>query len=224
MKIVSVYSKSFARLRDEWFLATLPKDMEPILLECPVDSIPNVGFRSPSYYKAIDFKLLSICDMIRNHPGEVICFSDIDVQFFGSFRLAIMEAIEGCDVVGMRESAEGGMNGGFYAIRCAPHVEALWEEAYAADKSETVLYEQDALNALLAEQGHKVRHVLLPDSFWASHRHRMFDEPEPAEVLVNHATGMADKSEELQRMRDKFGGAAPGLMRRRFPARSARIA
>lgn len=205
MKIFSVYSRSFEAIRDDWFLATLPEDMEPILVECPVDSIPGFDFRSPAHLEAIDFKLLSICNMIRDHPGEVICFTDLDVQFFGSFQSAVLEALEGYDVAGMREWAEGGMNGGFYAIRCAPHVEALWEEALAADKSEAFLHDQAALNALFEEQAHGVRLNLLPDSFWASHRHLMFKEPEPATVLVNHATGWMNKVEELQRMRSKYG-------------------
>jgi hypothetical protein len=204
MKIFAVCSRSFERLRDEWFLATLPADMEPIILECPVDSVPGFEFRSPAHLEALDFKLYAICDVIREHPGEVVCFSDLDVQFFGSFRNLILDAMENHDVAGMREWKDGGLNGGFYAIRCAPHVEALWEEAAAADKSDAYLHDQDALNALLESDAHHVTHTLLPDTFWASHRHLMFEEPEPPSVLVNHATGWMDKEAELRRMRDKF--------------------
>ena len=205
MKIFSFFSKSYMPLRDEWFLATLPDDMEPVLIQHPIDSLPGFDFRSPAHLEALDFKLMSVCDIIRDHPDEVICISDVDVQFFGSFRSMVLETIEGFDVAGMRESVEGGINGGFYAIRCAPHVEALWEEASAADKTEAYLHDQDALNALLEERAHGVSLNLLPDSFWASHRHLMFQEPEPAAVLVNHATGWMDKVEELRRVRQKFG-------------------
>ncbi|MHA3771345.1 putative nucleotide-diphospho-sugar transferase [Verrucomicrobiota bacterium sgz303538] len=205
MKIIAVYSAGFERLRDEWFLATLPSDMQPVLVESPFDSIPgDGGWGRPQWRAALDFKLQLVCDTIRDHPGEVVCFSDVDVQFFGSFKSAILEAISGHDVAAMRESAAGGMNGGFYAIRCAPHVEALWEEAMFADKTEAVLHDQDALNALFDEGAHRVRRTLLPDSFWASHRHLVFKEPEPPGVLVNHVTSAPNKIAEMHRIRAKY--------------------
>lgn len=205
MKIYAVYSAGFERLRDEWFLATLPSDMQPVLVESPFDSVPgDGGWGSPQWKAVLDFKLQLICDAIRDHPGEIICFSDVDMQFFGSFRSAVLDALEGLDVVAMRESAAGGMNGGFYVIRCSPHVEALWEEALFADKSEAILYDQDALNALIDENEHNVRLGLLPDLFWASHRSLKFNEPEPASILVNHPTSAPDKIRELNRIRAKY--------------------
>jgi hypothetical protein len=205
MKIFAVYSAQFQRLRDEWFLATLPSDMEPVLVESPFDSPPGEGgWGTPQWRAALDFKLQLVCDVIRDNPGEVICFSDVDVQFFGSFRAAALEALGSGDIAAMRESAAGGMNGGFYIIRCAPHVEALWEEAVFADKSEAILHDQEALNALLQENGHNVRLALLPDTFWASHRWLRFHEPEPSGILLNHATSAPDKGEELRRIRVKY--------------------
>lgn len=205
MKIVAVHSPQFARLRDEWFLATLPSDMQPVLIESPFDSLPgDGGWGTPQWRAALDFKLQLVCDTIRDHTGEIICFSDVDVQFFGSFRNAILEILADHDIAAMRESQAGGMNGGFYAIRCAPHVEALWEEAMFTDKTEAVLHDQDALNALLDENTHGVRLDLLPDTFWASHRHLIFKEPEPSGVLVNHVTSAPDKISEMRRIRAKY--------------------
>ncbi len=201
MKIFAVHSPRFARLRDEWFLATLPSDMQPILVESPFDSEPgDGGWGTAQWRAALDFKLQLVCDTIRDHPGEVICFSDVDVQFFGSFREVILKTIEDHDVAAMRESVAGGLNGGFYAIRCAPHVEALWEEALHADKTEAILHDQDALNALIEENAHGVRVALLPDTFWASHRHLRLSEPEPSAILVYHVTSAPDKIAEMRRV------------------------
>lgn len=205
MKIFAVCSKGFERLREEWFLATLPPDMQPVVVESPFDSEPGEGgWGTAQWRAALDFKLQLVCDAIRAHPGEVICFSDVDIQFFGSFREAALKALGDHDVAAMRESAAGGMNGGFYLIRCAPHVEALWEEAVFADKTEAILHDQDALNALFEENVHPVRLTLLPDTFWASHRHLRFHEPEPPGVLVNHVTSAPDKIAELRRIRAKY--------------------
>jgi hypothetical protein len=209
MKIFAVSSRSFHRLRDEWFLATLPSDMEPVLVESPADSIPVREFGSPQWRAALDFKLQLVCDTIRDHPGEVVCFSDVDVQFFGSFKDEILRTLADHDVSAMRESGGSNLlNGGFYAIRCAPHVEALWEEALFADKSESEFHDQDALNAFLEEQAHGVRLALLPDTFWASHRHLVLKEAEPHAMLVNHATGWPDKGEALRQVRDRYSRQA----------------
>lgn len=203
MKIFAVCSERFRPFRDEWFLPTLPPDMEPIVVDCPFDSVPCQDFRKPQWLAALDFKMRFVCDTIRDHPGQIICFSDLDMQFFGSFKAALVEGLVEHDVTGMRESQGGGMNVGFYAVRCTPQVEALWEEALYADKSEAELHEQSALNALLEDGCYDVKFSLLPDIFWASHRHEYYREPEPSTIVVSHATAV-DKFKELRRIRAKY--------------------
>lgn len=206
MKIYALWSHQFRTLRDDWFLRTLPSDMEPILRESTADATPGAGFGSPKWCAALDEKVEFICDAVHNNPNELICVSDIDVQFFGSFREEVTQLMQGHDLAGMREWHCGGLNAGFLILRCTPAVAALWQEILLADKSEAELYDQDALNALLADPEFTVPHCTLPNHYWCSHRALTFQEPMPSPLLVHHATGTKNKAGELKRIRELQAG------------------
>ena len=198
----------FQALKDHWFLATLPRDVEPVLIQCPVDSAPGVEFQSMAWREALDFKNRTVLEAIRQNLNDVIVFSDVDVQFFGPITRQIRTTIKGFDLAGMREGADAGMNGGFYAIHCRPHVADFWQKLVdAPGKHDKPLHDQELLNAMLTEGVCGVTHTLLPDAFWGSLRHLSFKEPEPPHILVNHANGSGDKIQELRRIRDKYGMA-----------------
>ena len=171
-----------------------------------MDSLPGADFQSPAWRDALDFKHRTVLETIRTNLNDVIVFSDLDVQFFAPFAQEIFTTIKGFDIAGMREAADGDMNGGFYAIHCQSHVAEFWQRLVdAPGKCDQPLHDQEILNAMLAEGVCGVSHTLLSEALWCSHRHLLFNEPEPPGILVNHATGWGDKVEELRQIRSKYG-------------------
>lgn len=81
MKIYTIHSDSHNKLYQDFFLPTLPKDLELntslIPQECNTANFKEKGWSQTCYRKTDLF--LQACD---ENPNDIFIFSDVDIQFF----------------------------------------------------------------------------------------------------------------------------------------------
>ena len=65
---------------------------------------------------------------LEANRGRKFIFSDIDIQFFGKIETAVLEALDGHDIVFQQDDPQGMICTGFYACESNEKVNKLWSE------------------------------------------------------------------------------------------------
>tara|TARA_Y100000592_G_C5461818_1_gene314430 strand:+ start:1262 stop:2026 length:765 start_codon:yes stop_codon:yes gene_type:complete len=134
VKVYSVCTESHEKLRDEYFLPSLPKNLEPMVYN--VDSQGSGGgkWKTPSFKHAIKNKLSMTLDAVNENMGDIFIISDLDLYYFREFDP--YEFIEDYDIVGQRaytgKKGEDYICGGFYICR-ASELTKKWIETCIED-------------------------------------------------------------------------------------------
>jgi MoaA/NifB/PqqE/SkfB family radical SAM enzyme len=126
VKLVAVYTPSHERLLDEWFRPSMQDDYELLLHR--LDAGSGGGYRTPDWTAAVLQKSRCIIDAIRNNLGEIIVYSDVDVQFFAPTREHIRNAMYDRDIACQLDAPNGQLCTGFFAVRANDATLALWQE------------------------------------------------------------------------------------------------
>lgn len=138
MKLFFACSRAYEELRDEVFLRTLCDPWE--LCELRLDDVVHAGSswrqtRSACYSQ-----------IVRQHAGEVLAFSDVDVQWFRPAQPLIDQAMEGSEAVFLHGTAHCALELGFVVVRCTPGTVKLFN-ALAAPGS----LDREILHRLVVE-------------------------------------------------------------------------
>jgi hypothetical protein len=122
MDAITVFTKNFYPLHERW-LNTLPVGLNPLAFEFETNET-KFGFRTKSWYDAIEFKLTSALNILRLRPNdEIILVSDSDIYFIKNddtlITLATQTFIENehLDLWIMKENNRNGVNTGLFFIK-----------------------------------------------------------------------------------------------------------
>jgi Nucleotide-diphospho-sugar transferase len=180
-----VITPSHRVLFDRFFLPSLDQT-QFVLHAAELDQAGDGEFLADDFKRCILFKLDEIITSISRHDGQVIIWSDIDIQFFGMQAADILKPFEqpGLQFAAQRLNQETDLAcGGFYAIRCCSESLDFFRAVRETTVSETHGNEQEAINLLL-RRPEALHWQLLDARFYArSHGVRM-----PCPVVMHHAT------------------------------------
>jgi MoaA/NifB/PqqE/SkfB family radical SAM enzyme len=163
MKLICVYTPSHKKLKDKWFLPSLRDKFEIEFYEFAKSGDGN--YLESDWTEAVLFKCEVIIKSIKDHPGEIIFYSDVDIIFFAKFKERVLQALEGKDIVCQVDDPYGSLCTGFFALRSNRLTLKLWEEVHEAVKTEG--RNQPAFNRII--RGMKdIHYEYLPVTFFGA--------------------------------------------------------
>lgn len=182
MKLYAIYTQEAVALKDI-FIGSLKDPWELHLVDWSefVREVENWG--TAEFIKLMRRKVEYIVQVIKKEMGNVIIWSDIDIQFFAPCTEAINKAIKDKDIVFSAEHwPKKEVNVGFFVLRCNLKTLAFYEEVLNTDFEAMQYYDQSAVNKLLKEKTDLVWDVL-PYQFWA----KSHGGAAPRDILLHHA-------------------------------------
>lgn len=216
-------------LVDNYFAPSIPKSLDLVLKEFPQE--PNFDGRigNRSFNSVMLSKVQFVCDSIEANWGEVIIYSDCDVQFFGCPISQIKSSLDKKDIVFQQDSPRNDLCAGFFAMHCNESTMKLWKKVRGVLQVNLDTHDQAVLNSmifwstrlsrLLGRFGIHLRgplsflkYGLLPDSFFTPGRYTGnvwtpgMDIDLPDSILVHHANwtvGTANKVAQLEYVKSK---------------------
>jgi hypothetical protein len=144
-----------------------------------------------------------ILDAIRSYPGEPFVFTDCDVQFFGTTKAILLDAIDDCDIAAQADSNnQDVLCAGFFVCKAndtALHLFDMVKRGITSKK-----HDQMVLNECLDVCHWK---TLNKDQFWSPRKFWKPNKPldVPPNILMHHANwtiGVAHKIKMLEQVRD----------------------
>ncbi len=149
VKMYTFYTSSHTEFKDIWENSI--KDDEHIKLiikefpqECKTGKVFSKGWKS-----AMLRKVDMILEAIHTNWGEVIIYSDIDIEFFQSIGQKIMELIGNKDLIIQRDTPSGTVCAGFFALRANERTQSLWKGIRNYMVAHNERSDQKTLNKLL---------------------------------------------------------------------------
>ena len=97
MKLYTIYTESHKEMYENYFLKTIPNEFEiipnEIPQECPTGEFYESGWDKTCYRKTELY--LKACE---ENMGSVFAFSDVDIQFFGKIKEAMLSELGDFDI------------------------------------------------------------------------------------------------------------------------------
>jgi hypothetical protein len=217
MNVLVVVSPSHEFLYQEHFLKTLPQGVS--VIEHRLDMNGNGAYLSKDWQTGVVSKLEVVLAYAKGHAGEVFILSDIDIQFFPTFK--IEDSLKdfkqaGVDVLFQREvlrTDSREVNTGFYIARSTPYVINLLQDAIAICSKSSSQNDQVAINQLLRVPDFGKKWGLLPKTYYA----RSHGFPPQKGIIIHHANRTLttySKAIQLRRVRKLIMG---GMVCRYIP-------
>ena len=225
MRLFALYTRSHEPLFTSWFQPTIWPGAD--LQVDRIETLPGGLYRSEQWSAVIRRKLELIVSAMISHSGQLIIYSDVDVQFFCDPTAVLLNHLQGADIVFQQESPFGNICTGFFAARCTPMIARFWRDvARLVQRSNGEMHDQDAVNELLSQPRHqKLSVALLPMTFlgggtqsgreWQVGRSKL---DIPQNLVMHHANfakGMVAKVDQLTWVRNEYR-----RQRQNDPARS----
>jgi len=211
MKLLTFVTPSHSELYEDWFLASLDSIgfNRSDLVTCFGEQNGSGTFKQPGFCETVTRKAWAIHTQLgKMVDGDILVFSDCDVQFFGPFMAEIEENLESVDVTGQADKRGHQVCAGFVAMSVNESTTALWELA-ALDTHKYPDKEQDqtALNSHLKNMSHNV----LSDRYWTVGKIKLaywdgYDFDIPDDIIMHHANfavGMDRKLELMDKVYQK---------------------
>ena len=95
MKIYTFLAEAQKFMYENYFLSSLPKDCEA---HPTIHSEPYVDFGVAPFAERTRSKLHFMAEACKENFGEIIVFSDADVQFFGPIKEILIEELDDFDI------------------------------------------------------------------------------------------------------------------------------
>ena len=125
MKIYTFYTDSHSDLFDNYFLPSVPKNLEVVAKKLPQEC--SGVFMDSCWMKTMTRKLDYVLESIRECWGGVFIHSDCDVQFFGPFLENILNQLGDKDLAGQAELKQSEICCGFFICRANEKTENLFK-------------------------------------------------------------------------------------------------
>lgn len=141
-------------------------------------------FGSPGFERAVRDKMDFLARRVRELPGRILLWSDVDIQFFRPAAPAILESLEGRDALFLAEHWPAReINTGFIVIRCNDRTLRFFEAIRDTDFSRLPYHEQSAINDRLTANPDGLSWDVLPATFWCKSSGGL---PPPG-IILHHA-------------------------------------
>ena len=191
MKLFCSLTPSHELLFRSYFRPTLPAGFDVQIVRS--SGAGQGDFLSADWSQAMREKGRATCESLRENRGEIVVWSDVDLQFFAlqPDDLSTLLAQSGQDILFQREWRDRDeVNGGFFVCRCTAAVIALFTAVLEDMAALAEPRNQPAINARLQRQQPAVPWGYLPLSFYAwTHGW-----PPPAGLALHHANGTIGKN------------------------------
>lgn len=212
MKIFCVVTESHEVLLDHFFKPSIPRDFQLEIYSAPQKG--NGNAMEADWLDCLLFKVKCIQDSIERNPGEILIWSDIDIQLFNLTPERVRNEFVGNDSTILfqrltRKRPE--VCGGFYFLRATDEAAAFFREVYKVAQTETSGHDQDAMNLLLLQRNFPIKWGLLPHQYYA----RTHGFPPPADIAIYHATSISltnhvgDKIDQLKEIQWMMANPGP---------------
>lgn len=163
MRLVGTFSPSHEILKNEFLLPTLQDDYEVCLFPCHVRG--EGRYLEADWTEAVLFKADTIIRAIKESPGGMFVYADMDVVFLAATRTALLESLRDADIACQLDDPQGNLCTGFFAIRANDRTLKLWQQVRECVTRER--RDQPAFNRLVRlTEG--LRCAYLPTSFFGT--------------------------------------------------------
>ena len=156
MKLFYCNTKHQNVLRDEYFLPSIKDDIELCGRQIYILSNDDAPvFNSPAFKEATLEKIKYIVEILSDNVGQIVVYSDVDIQFFKPFKESIEKELTGHDIVMQRNQQDPHLGGctfctGFFASKVSEQIVYLWKEVYRFMKTQDIFMDdQKAFNYLI---------------------------------------------------------------------------
>lgn len=184
-KIYSLYTDEVVELKSI-FLNSIKDDWDVHIEHWGKIGEGDGNFATKGWHQIIRTKIRFLIEKIKENSGNIIIWSDIDIQFYRKCSDLIYSAIADNDIVFQTEWwPRKEVNCGFIVIRCNDVTLSLYELIWQSDLEKLPLSDQTAMNQILRESRIAVKWDVLPRQFWAT-SHYMFDSHMPPNDIVLH--------------------------------------
>ncbi len=183
MKIHCCYTPAHEVLYRDHFRPTLPADLE-VHAE-PLAIAGSGDFLSTEFMACIRRKMALILQSIADHPGEIIIWADVDIEFHRPIaaELAALLASSGKTIFFQRETPlNSEVNTGFFVCRCGLEAAQLFRDVQSALAVHPDWNEQRAVNELRVSE-RLPAFGYLPQTYYA----RTHGWPPPRDLRIYHA-------------------------------------
>ena len=182
IKLYSIFTEETNLLKDI-FQKSLKDDWEIILTDW--DKTGEDGnWGTQSFGTLMRKKVNYMIEVVEKNIGNIIIFSDIDIQFFKKCNRLIEKSIENNDILFQSENwPEKRINAGFIVIRCNEKTIEFFREVSKVEFEKLRYFEQSAMSEILEKNTIGLRWDILPAQFWAM-SHRLAP---PHDIVLHHA-------------------------------------
>ncbi len=185
MKLYAVYSEENAALKDIFVKGLKdPWGIELVYWGRAGEGEQDLDFGTQGFGRLMRRKIDFTVEMIKKEQGNMVIWSDLDIQFFGPCTTAIEKAIAAKDIVFLAEHwPQKEVNVGFIVLHCNAKTLAFYEAVSAMNFEAMPYYDQSAVNQLLRESSVDLSWDILPYQFWS----KSVGGTPPRDILLHHA-------------------------------------
>jgi hypothetical protein len=162
--LYSLFTPSHRVLKEGYFEPTLPPDVE---LDLRFIDMEGPGFiQDPSWRRAIICKVELILEALDRHLGDVFAYTDVDVQFFGSFAAAFDRALSHHDLIFQTDAPGPALCAGFFFCRANEITRAFWRQVLAEVRATEAREDDQQVARRLVWKAPGLRFACLPPVFF----------------------------------------------------------
>jgi predicted O-methyltransferase YrrM len=219
LKLYSLFTPSHQVLKERFFEPTLPDDVKPHFRFFDNDGEGSI--QDPSWRRAVIRKVEFILEVIECNRDEVFVFSDVDIQFFGSFAHWVPKTMAQYDLAFQIDAPGPALCTGFFFCRGNDITREVWTRALER-MHETDAREDDQFTLRqLVWKTPGLRWTCLPPIFCGGgtltgkHWQPGSALPLPRGLLMHHANftcGVGNKIQQCEFVREQL--ASGNLMER----------
>jgi len=219
LHILTLATKSYIKIIDDYFLSTLPEEIENMKILF-LNDMDNVRYSSATKFLE-KRKLEMLCDEIKANMGDNIFFIDGDVTFAHGVNLKdeINNLLEDYDLA--FQFNDQWYNFGVFALSCNEETLKYFEHLLNVEMEKvfenTLIHDQHIANACLGiyvpdmmnrwvsveKVFREIRHTSLPIKYFANHFvDYKFPTDVPEDVIFIHATNTYSMEEKLNLLND----------------------
>lgn len=190
MKLFCCFTPAHEILYKTYFLPSVPPGFSVAPIEINIEG--SGDFLSSEFLRCIDAKIGFIQQSLRDNLGDIIIWSDVDIQFFRLDVVKLISELGEHDIAFQREGSRvPDVNTGFFICRCNERVLEFFSIVKDKLKQMQGANEQYVINCLLQSGGNcHLSWAYLPLAYYA----RTHGWPPPRNLKLYHANATPGKN------------------------------
>jgi hypothetical protein len=182
IKLYSIYTEETNVLK-EIFINTIQDDWEINLVSWG-QAGEEGNWGTKSFGKLMRKKIEFVIETLEENRGNIIIFSDIDIQFFGKCSKLIKKSLRNNDLLFQSERwPQKEINAGFIVVKCNDRTIEFFRSVADIKLENLEFFEQSAMSEILNGNDLDLKWDVLPSQFWAmSHGGNP-----PLDIVLHHA-------------------------------------